>query len=142
MKKLFSILMVACLVLILFGFAVPVHASSAPIYGDANGDHSVNMDDVTKIYREILGMDSLTPGADANVNGVVSIGDVTVVERMTLGLNPIYGDADGNLTVNQADITKVQRIILGLDPPTLGADANRSGSVTIADITTIELMIN
>jgi hypothetical protein len=118
-----------------------VIASSVPIYGDANGDHTVNMGDVVKIEREILGMDTLTPGADANIDGKINMGDVTWVERQILGLEPVYGDADGNLIVNQADVTYVEHVILGLSPLTPGCDANRDGKVTIADVTTIYGMV-
>lgn len=144
MKKLLvSIFAVLILVAMLALWGVNgVLASSDPIYGDANGDHHVDISDKTKIEREILGLDLLTPGADANIDGVVDVGDMTWVKRQIFGLSPVYGDADGNLTVNQADITKVERIIFGLDPPTRGADANRDGHIDIGDVTAIERMID
>jgi hypothetical protein len=57
------------------------------LYGDANQDGIVNIGDVTKIERQILGLDAATPEADANRDGVVNIGDVTTTERIILGLN-------------------------------------------------------
>jgi hypothetical protein len=59
----------------------PVH-----IHGDANGDGQVNMADVTKVERIILGLDPATPGADANEDGQINMSDVTRIERIILGL--------------------------------------------------------
>jgi hypothetical protein len=119
-----------------------VLASSEPIYGDANGDHRVSIGDVTKIERMILGLDPVTPGADANIDGVINMADVITVEKQILGLLPIYGDADGTGNVDQADVVKVQRMVLNLEQPTRGADANRDGRISIADVTAIERMID
>jgi len=43
------------------------------IAGDANGDNTVNVLDLTKVAREILGLDAVTPGADANLDGNVNV---------------------------------------------------------------------
>ena len=53
--------------------------------GDANGDGSINMGDVTKIERIILGLDAPTVGADANHDLTIDMGDVVKVERIILG---------------------------------------------------------
>lgn len=58
------------------------------IPGDANGDGSVNVLDLTKVAREILGLDPATPGADANGDGVVNVLDMTKIARIILGLGP------------------------------------------------------
>ncbi len=52
--------------------------------GDANGDGSVTMADVTKTERIILGLDPPTPGADANGDGNINMGDVTCIELLIL----------------------------------------------------------
>jgi Cadherin-like beta sandwich domain/Uncharacterised protein conserved in bacteria (DUF2194)/Divergent InlB B-repeat domain/Dockerin type I domain len=57
------------------------------IPGDANGDGVVNILDMTKCAREILGLDPLTPGADANGDGNVNVLDMTKIVRIILGLD-------------------------------------------------------
>jgi hypothetical protein len=56
--------------------------------GDANEDGNVTMGDVTRVEREILGLDPFTLGVDANKDGSVNMGDVTRIERIILGLDP------------------------------------------------------
>jgi hypothetical protein len=56
--------------------------------GDANGDDVVNMGDVTKVERIILGLDLHTCSCDANGDGQITMGDVTKIERLILGLDP------------------------------------------------------
>ena len=60
-----------------------VHVTVQP--GDANGDGVIDMGDVTKVERIILGIDPPTPGADANQDGDTNMGDVTKIELMILG---------------------------------------------------------
>jgi hypothetical protein len=139
MKRLFVILMTISMLFVLFTNGV-VAVSPYPIYGDANGDHRVNMGDVVYLERVILGFYPETPGCDANQKDGVSVGDIIWIERQILGLEPIYGDVDGNSIVNQNDIKAIQKIILG-GIPTPGADANRDGSIDVVDITYIELQI-
>ncbi len=55
--------------------------------GDANMDGYINMGDVTKVERIILGIDPPTPSADANQDGSVDMGDVTKIERIILGID-------------------------------------------------------
>jgi hypothetical protein len=55
--------------------------------GDANADWKVNILDVTKVERIILGLDPITCACDANGDGKVNILDVTKVERFILGLD-------------------------------------------------------
>jgi len=59
--------------------------------GDANLDSKLNMGDVTKVERIILGLDPPTVGADANEDGKINMGDVTKIERIILGLDPLKG---------------------------------------------------
>jgi len=66
--------------------AVGYAIDDAPKYGDANVDGAINMGDVTKIERVILGLDIANVNADANYNGSIDMGDVVKVERTILGL--------------------------------------------------------
>jgi PKD repeat protein len=52
--------------------------------GDANQDCAVNIFDVTKVERMILGLDAATPGADANCDGNVNVLDVTKIELIIM----------------------------------------------------------
>ena len=54
--------------------------------GDANGDGDVDMGDIVKIERIVLGFDLPTPGADANLDGRVNMADTVQIERLILGL--------------------------------------------------------
>jgi len=66
-------------------FSVIVSGSQI-IPGDANLDGSVNMADVTKVLRIILGLDPVTPGADANQDGQINMADVTKIQMIILGI--------------------------------------------------------
>ena len=55
--------------------------------GDANQDGAVDMGDVTKVERIILGLDAPTLFADANQDGIINMGDVTRIDRIILGLD-------------------------------------------------------
>ena len=55
--------------------------------GDTNGNDVVDMGDVIKLERIILGLDSQTYGADVNNDGLVNMGDVIKIERIILGLD-------------------------------------------------------
>jgi thermitase len=55
--------------------------------GDSSGDGVVDMGDVTKLEREILGPDPFTPGADANLDGTIDMGDAIEIERILLGIS-------------------------------------------------------
>lgn len=117
-------------------------ASTSPIYGDANGDHKVNVCDIVTVYREILGLQPFSPGADANRNGEVSIGDVAVINKMILGNAPIYGDANGDFIVDEWDVDYLTKVLLGLRPPTPGCDSNHDGKVSIGDLAVLQKMID
>ena len=55
--------------------------------GDANLDGTINMADVTKVERIILGLDDLTPCADANQDWEIDMADVTKIERIILSVD-------------------------------------------------------
>jgi len=55
--------------------------------GDADGSGSVDVLDITKVARIILGMVAETPGADANGDGVVTVLDITKIARIILGMD-------------------------------------------------------
>ena len=57
---------------------------SAELFGDANEDTLINMQDVTKVERMILGYDSETTSADANQDGDLNMQDVTCIELIIL----------------------------------------------------------
>ncbi len=54
--------------------------------GDANGDGTVNVLDITRVERAIAALDPETPGSDANQDGVINVLDITRIERMIAGL--------------------------------------------------------
>ena len=55
--------------------------------GDANGDGTVNVLDITKVERVITTLDPETTGADANQDGIINVLDITRIERMIAGLD-------------------------------------------------------
>jgi len=54
--------------------------------GDANGDGTVNVLDITRVERVITALDPETPGSDANGDGVINVLDITRIERLIAGL--------------------------------------------------------
>ncbi|MGP8330076.1 MAG: ABC transporter substrate-binding protein [Methanosarcinaceae archaeon] len=67
---------------------------SAELFGDANTDTHINMQDLTKIERIILEYDSETTSADANMDNDVTMQDVTYIELVIIEQKPFPG---GNL---------------------------------------------
>lgn len=55
------------------------------------------------------------PG-DADKNGSINMGDITKVERIILGLDPpaLSADANKDASINMGDVTKIERVILEL----------------------------
>ena len=71
---------------------IPADWVSSQVYvsikpGDANGDDDINVVDMTKVSREILFLDSISPGADANLDGKVNVLDLTKIAHLILGLD-------------------------------------------------------
>lgn len=64
-----------------------VFASGVPIPGDADGDGDVDVFDLVKVKRIILGLEPATPGADANQDGEVDVFDLVKIKRIILGLD-------------------------------------------------------
>jgi len=54
--------------------------------GDANGDGTVNVLDITRVERVITALDPETAGSDANQDGTVNVLDITRIERVIAGL--------------------------------------------------------
>jgi parallel beta-helix repeat protein len=52
--------------------------------GDANQDGVINVLDMTKVARIILGMDTATPEADANLDETVNVADMTKIAMIVL----------------------------------------------------------
>jgi len=52
--------------------------------GDANGDGVINVLDITKVKRIILGVDAETPGADVNQDGKINALDITMLENLIM----------------------------------------------------------
>lgn len=75
-------------VIVIVALLVPTSLALAAIRGDADGNGSVNMGDVTKVERIICGLDAATPGADATGEGQINMGDVVKIERLILGMDP------------------------------------------------------
>ena len=71
----------------------PTDAPKDIIYGDANGDGTVNMKDVLMIRKYIaeLPVDIALDAADANGDGVVNMKDVLIVRKYIAGLIDILG---------------------------------------------------
>jgi PKD repeat protein len=55
--------------------------------GDANGDGSINVLDMTKVARIILQMDPPNPAADCNQDTSINVLDMTCIARKILGLD-------------------------------------------------------
>jgi hypothetical protein len=55
--------------------------------GDANGDGVVNIFDIIRVERIIVGLAVETPGADANQDGVVNVFDIIRIARIIVGLD-------------------------------------------------------
>lgn len=133
-----SMAIIMCVVWFTIG---AVAASRIPIYGDANGDRTVDMGDITKVCRIILGQDEPTLGADANRNGIIDMADAIKIERQFFGMDVVHGDANGDLTVDNLDIQEATDMYLGLKECYKGADANCDGKVNMLDVTAIQLML-
>jgi len=86
MKKINQIGIVMCVMIL-----ASLQSVSAELYGDANEDTVINMQDVTKVERMILELDPETTSADANQDDKISMGDVTYIELIILQRKPFPG---------------------------------------------------
>ncbi len=59
-------------------------AASAKLYGDANGDGIINMQDVTYVKLIIFGKKSANDYADTNQDGKINVGDVIQIKLIIL----------------------------------------------------------
>ena len=66
-------------------------SASATLYGDANEDTRINMQDVTKVERMILEYDPETTSADTNQDDDINMQDVTYIELIILERKPFPG---------------------------------------------------
>lgn len=70
---------------------VSIPSVSAELFGDANEDTEINMQDVTKVERMILEFDPETTSADANKDTNINMQDVTYIELIILERYPFPG---------------------------------------------------
>jgi hypothetical protein len=54
--------------------------------GDANGDGTIDVLDITRVERAIADLDPDTSGSDANQDGMINVLDITRIERIIAGL--------------------------------------------------------
>ncbi|MFC2019340.1 6-bladed beta-propeller [Chloroflexota bacterium] len=69
------------------GMGFRTYMATPPEPGDANGDGSINAQDITSVERIVAGLDDETSGADANNDGAVNALDITKTERLVAGLD-------------------------------------------------------
>ena len=105
---------VAMTLLLLLALALPPAAASdctLEVFGNANEDETVNMQDVTYTELIILEYRDKTDLADAKYDGKINMQDVTQIELIILGKEneiTIIDSADRTVTVNKP----VERIIV------------------------------
>ena len=92
MKKVIYVGIMGLLVSAMFLASLP--ATSAQLYGDANGDGVVDILDLTFTARIILWLEEPTELADANCDGEIDVGDMTRIGLIILKKAPA-----GKLTV-------------------------------------------
>ncbi len=87
-KKRFAVVEIALVLCLLFLAALPAAASEddcIDIYGNANEDNALNVQDVTYIKRIIYGEESETALADANYDGEIDVLDLVQTKLIILG---------------------------------------------------------
>ncbi|MEC9373261.1 MAG: dockerin type I domain-containing protein, partial [Planctomycetota bacterium] len=95
---------------------------------DMNGDLVVDLDDVSKVVRDILG----TNFGDVNLDGVIDAADASIA-MMNLGMPGDWktGDVNGDGQVTQRDLDIINNGGLDLGCPT---DFNNDGTTNAADL--------
>ena len=83
MKRVVCALLVVAL---LMGVAVLAVSADAILYGDADGNGKVNINDVTAIQRHCAQLETLTAkkqtlAADVDGNGIIAIDDATFIQE-------------------------------------------------------------
>lgn len=101
--------------LLVFGFFyIPV--VNALLYGDANEDESVNIQDVVLVMQHTLDLAKLADlqklNADVNNDGIINILDVSLIMQKTLGLIVSFPD----LPQSEADLIKDFIVADGVAP--------------------------
>jgi len=81
-RKIRSGIFISVLLLVL------IPSASAHLYGDANEDTQINMQDVTWLERMVLEYDPTTTSADANQDDNINMQDVTLIESIILEQAP------------------------------------------------------
>ena len=89
MKRKIRFGMIGIIVSVMLLASIP--SVSAELFGDANEDTRINMQDVTKVERMILEYDSEATSADANQDGDINMQDVTFIELIILERKPFPG---------------------------------------------------
>ena len=84
-RKIRSGIFISVLLLVL------IPSVSAQLYGDANEDTHINMQDVTGLERMVLEYDPITTSADANQDENINMQDVTLIESIILEQVPFPG---------------------------------------------------
>ena len=111
MRRKISIGMTAIMLLLVL--ALPVSASdyTLGIFGNANEDDTINMQDVTYTELIILEYRDKTDLADAKYDGKINMQDVTQIELVILGKEKEITILDGNCEVVTVE-KPVERIIV------------------------------
>jgi len=94
MKNIIRFGTVVMIVSVMFLAFIP--SVSAGIFGDVNEDTYVDIQDITRVERMILGYDPVTMLADMNEDTNINMQDVTAIELIILEQKPFPG---GNLNV-------------------------------------------
>jgi iron complex transport system substrate-binding protein len=120
LKKRFALVEIAIVLCLLFLAALPATAVAAEqddfvldIYGNANEDDTIDIQDVTYIKRIISGEEDKTNLADAYYDGEIDVGDIIQTKLIILGKErklTIIDSADRTVIVNKP----VERLVCTL----------------------------
>ena len=129
-----NILIVATLALLLLAFSLPAQASdyTLGIFGNANEDDTINMQDVTYTELIILGYNDATELADAKYDGDIDILDMTQIALIILGREAeltVKDAIDRIVTIDQP----TERVVTLFPAATEMVNAFKPGSMTCVD---------